>query len=192
MLDTAALCLCEGQHQDLDYAEQGAINKDDYLTMIEGKTAVLLAASTGIGALLAGAPSETVDALYEFGRRLGLAFQIRDDVLGIWGDPKETGKPAGDDLRAGKKSYPVVAALERASANERETLQALLADDDLDDAGVQRGKALLERLDAREESDRVALEHADAAIECLAGLSLLAERLTELEQLARFAVERRT
>ncbi len=192
MLDTAALCLCEGQHQDLDYADQGEINKNDYLTMIEGKTAVLLAASTGIGALLAGAPSETVDALYEFGRRLGLAFQIRDDVLGIWGDPKETGKPAGDDLRAGKKSYPVVAALERASADERKTLLALLADDDLDDAGVQRGKALLERLDAREESDRVALEHAEAAIECLSGLPLLPERLTELQHLARFAVERKT
>ena len=190
MLDTAALRLCEGQHQDLAYAEQAGINKSDYLTMVEGKTAVLLAASTGIGALLAGAPSETIDALSEFGRRLGLAFQIRDDALGIWGDPQETGKPAGDDLRAGKKSFPVVVALERAAANERETLLALLADDDLDDAGVQRGSALLERLGAREESDRAASDHADAAIDCLARLPLHAERLIELEQLARFAVER--
>ncbi len=191
LLDDAALRLCEGQHLDLAHAEQGEIDKNDYLTMIEGKSAVLLAASTGIGALLGDAPKEIVDALYEFGRRLGLAFQIRDDALGIWGDPKETGKPAGDDLRAGKKSYPVVAALERASPDECQTLLALLADDELDDAGVQRGCALLDRLGAREECDRAALIHAKAAIVSLAGLVLQPKRLQELEQLARFAAERR-
>ena len=192
MLDDAALRLCEGQHQDLAYAGEREVSRDDYLTMIEGKTAALLAASSGIGALLGGGTGEVVDALSEFGRHLGLAFQIRDDVLGIWGDIEDTGKPTGDDLRAGKKSYPVVVALERGSPQERDALLAFLADGELDDDGVQQACALLERLDARDEGGRAAQEHAEGAIASLAGLPLRPERRRELEQLARFAAQRRS
>lgn len=190
MLDDAALRLCEGQHQDLAYAGEREVSRDDYLTMIEGKTAALLAASTGIGALLGDGPGEVVDALSAFGRHVGLAFQIRDDVLGIWGDIEDTGKPTGDDLRAGKKSYPVVVALERGSPGERDALLAFLADGELDDAGVEQACKLLEGLDARDESGRAAMEHAEAAIASLAGLPLRPERRRELERLARFAAQR--
>jgi geranylgeranyl diphosphate synthase type I len=128
--------------------------------------------------------------LQEFGRRLGLAFQIRDDVLGIWGDVEETGKPIGDDLRGGKKSYPVIVGFERASEDERHVLLRLVGDERLDLDGVQRARALLERLGAREESERAALGHAEAAISSLRRPTLQPERKTELEQLARFAAQR--
>ena len=164
MLDEATLRLCEGQHLDLAAGERPQMSLDDYLAMIEGKTASLMAACCGIGALLGGADDATVRALEEFGRRLGLAFQVRDDLLGIWSSASETGKPAGDDLRSGKRSYPVVAALDRASDEERRVLLALL--------------------------ERAALHPAEAAIASLGGLALQAERRRELEALARFAAER--
>lgn len=192
MLDEATLRLCEGQHRDLTAGEGAEMTCAEYLSMIEGKTAALLAASSGIGALLGGAPAETVEALYEFGRRTGLAFQIQDDVLGIWGDPEETGKPAGDDLRAGKRSYPVIVAFERASAEQRAALQSLLAQREPSDDDVERTCALLEELGARAESEKAAQEHAEAAVASLAALSLQREHRQELEQLARFAAQRRS
>ena len=192
MLDEATLRLCEGQHRDLIAGEGSEVTRDDYLSMIEGKTAALLAASSGIGALLAEAPAEAVDALSEFGRRTGLAFQIQDDVLGIWGDPEETGKPAGDDLRAGKRSYPVVVAFERASVEQRAALQMLLTQREPSESDVQRACSLLEELGARTESERAAQEHAEAAVASLTTLSLQTEHRGELEQLARFAAQRRS
>ncbi|MGB2695783.1 MAG: polyprenyl synthetase family protein [Dehalococcoidia bacterium] len=190
LLDEATLRLCEGQHRDLVYSEQREVNLDGYLAMIEGKTAALLAASSGMGALLGDASPEAVNALLEFGRRLGLAFQIQDDVLGIWGLMEETGKPTGDDLRQGKKSYPVVIALERASPAERGTLLDLLAEAEVDAGAVEGTCELLERLGAREDGERAAVDHAEAAIARLADAPLHPERRQELELLARFAAQR--
>ncbi len=187
LLDEAALRLCEGQHLDL---AGSATSLEAYLAMIEGKTAALLAASCAIGALLAGAPEDTVEALGEFGRRLGLAFQVRDDLLGIWGADADTGKSAGDDLRAGKRSFPVVLALERASADERVELLSLLDAGGLSDTGLGRATALLERLGAHGAGERAAVEHAEAAVAALDGLDLQPERRDELEALARFAAQR--
>jgi len=189
LLDEATLLLCEGQHRDLRYEDQRRITRDDYLAMIEGKTASLLAACCGIGALLGGANDAAVRGLQEYGRRLGLAFQIRDDLLGCWGDASETGKSSGDDIRAGKQSYPIVVALERASDEERGRLASLLGRADLSPDDMSRARALLERLGARDDGERTAREHAEAAIEALRGLTLGDER-HELEALARFAAER--
>jgi geranylgeranyl diphosphate synthase type I len=190
MFDAAALRLCEGQHLDLAHAGRDHVTPDEYLAMIEGKTAALLAASCGIGALLGGASKNVVEALYEFGRRLGLAFQVCDDELGIWGDPSETGKPAGEDLRNGKKSYPVVAGLARASDTQRAELIAVLSGEP-GDAEVSAACELLEQLGARAEGEREATGHAEAAVSALSGVDLAPERRSELEQLARFSAERR-
>jgi geranylgeranyl diphosphate synthase type I len=183
MLDETTLRLAEGQHLDL----AGAANdRASYLSMVEGKSAVLLGASCGLGALAAGADGATVDALYEFGRRLGLGFQIRDDILGVWGDPSETGKSAGDDLRAGKRSFPVIAALELANEARRGELETALSSADID-----RALELLDALGARDECERAAREHAEAAVAALRPVELEPARKAELEQLARFASERR-
>jgi len=105
--------LCAGQHSDtaLERRHPGEVTLDEVLTMAEAKTGALLGCACALGALYAGAPEEDVAALDAFGRQAGLAFQLIDDVIGIWGDPNRTGKPAGADLAVRKKSLPVVAAL---------------------------------------------------------------------------------
>ncbi|MFF5536331.1 family 2 encapsulin nanocompartment cargo protein polyprenyl transferase [Streptomyces cinerochromogenes] len=105
--------LCEGQHTDTDLEQRApdAVGLDEVLAMAEAKTGALLGCACALGALYAGAREEDVAALDGFGRQAGLAFQLIDDVIGIWGDPRHTGKPAGADLAARKKSLPVVAAL---------------------------------------------------------------------------------
>lgn len=186
MLDEATLRLCEGQHIDITAADD-ASNVNSYLSMIEGKTAALLAASCGIGALLGGDSVDTADHLHEYGRHTGLAFQIRDDLLGVWGNVAETGKPAGDDLREGKRSYPVVIALERASAQQQAELLACLSQ-----GNSQHALAILEELDARKACEVAAMDQAEAAIEALKNLPLDPDHRGELEGLARFAAERRS
>ncbi|WP_411151090.1 family 2 encapsulin nanocompartment cargo protein polyprenyl transferase [Streptomyces sp. A30] len=105
--------LCAGQHADtaLELCRPGDVTLDEALAMAEAKTGALLGCACALGALYAGAPEEDVEALDAFGREAGLAFQLIDDVIGIWGDPGSTGKPVGADLVARKKSLPVVAAL---------------------------------------------------------------------------------
>ncbi|MCX4577430.1 family 2 encapsulin nanocompartment cargo protein polyprenyl transferase [Streptomyces sp. NBC_01571] len=105
--------LCEGQHTDtaMEKRSPGEVTLDECLAMAEAKTGALIGCACAIGGLYAGADDEDVEALDAFGREAGLAFQLIDDVIGIWGDPSRTGKPAGADLIARKKSLPVVAAL---------------------------------------------------------------------------------
>ncbi|MEU0411010.1 family 2 encapsulin nanocompartment cargo protein polyprenyl transferase [Streptomyces griseorubiginosus] len=105
--------LCEGQHEDtaMEGLGPGEVTLDQVLVMAEAKTGALLGCACALGALYAGSPTEHVEAMDAFGREAGLAFQLIDDVIGIWGDPSRTGKPAGADLAARKKSLPVVAAL---------------------------------------------------------------------------------
>jgi geranylgeranyl diphosphate synthase type I len=186
----ATLRLCEGQHLDLAHADGRMITEEQYRTMVGGKSGALLAASCAAGALLGGAAPETVAALRSFGEHLGLAFQIRDDVLGIWGDEAATGKSASDDLRARKQSYPVVVACERATGEARRELLELYRRNDREGADVLRIRGLLEVAGARAMAEQAASEQAEAAVACLAGVALRPGCRRELEALARFAAER--
>ncbi|MFD4640184.1 polyprenyl synthetase family protein [Lentzea sp. NPDC058436] len=115
-LNSAVVALCLGQRLDMDFEEHLLISPDDYLEMASGKTAALLSGSCVLGAMASGAGSGRLAALRRFGHHVGLAFQLVDDVLGIFGDPKVTGKPAGADLLRYKKSMPVLAATGSGSA----------------------------------------------------------------------------
>src|SRR5260370_29060760 len=95
---------------------------DEYLAMIAGKTGALIGTAAAMGALLAEASAQRVGLFDRFGRLLGRAFQIQDDVLGVWGLAETTGKPSGDDIRSRKKSYPITWALESAQADDRDLL----------------------------------------------------------------------
>ncbi|MET7737949.1 family 2 encapsulin nanocompartment cargo protein polyprenyl transferase [Streptomyces sp. NPDC005402] len=128
--------LCEGQHEDTAMQElgPGEVTLDQVLVMAEAKTGALLGCACALGALYAGASAEDVGAMDAFGREAGLAFQLIDDVIGIWGDPSRTGKPVGADLAARKKSLPVVAALTSgtaAAADLAELYAAPYAEEDL-------------------------------------------------------------
>jgi geranylgeranyl diphosphate synthase type I len=111
-LDRACLDLTLGQHLDLAFERREKVGAEDYLEMISGKTAALLAAAAAIGAQAAEAAPAATEAYHQFGWNLGMAFQLLDDLLGIWGEPDQTGKSVADDLRQGKKSYPVLLGLE--------------------------------------------------------------------------------
>ncbi len=128
----AALCqataeMIAGQADDLAFEARRSVSVEECMVMSTAKTGALLGCAASIGAILASAPPATVRALRDFGRHLGVSFQAVDDLLGIWGDPASTGKPAGNDIRQRKKSMPLVAAL-AAGDDEARELEALLFD----------------------------------------------------------------
>ena len=194
LLDQACLALCEGQHLDLVFETRLDVGDEEYLAMISGKTAALMGAATAVGALLGGASQDVVNAFREFGRCLGLAFQIQDDVLGIWGETAQTGKPAGDDIIARKKSFPVVHALGHASKEDRGLLRGIYSSDTVEPQRVEEVLAVLERSGARACSEEAAARHVEAALSALGGLQgpgLVPARRRELESLALYLVRRR-
>lgn len=139
------LDLTRGQHLDMRFETQADVSIAEYLTMIEGKSAALLAASAQIGALIGSANSAIAGHYRQFGLNLGLAFQIRDDILGIWGDPAVTGKSAATDILARKKSLPALYGLEQSAA-----LRALYGRELSGSAEVNEAIALLDSTGARE------------------------------------------
>ncbi|PUA32212.1 MAG: geranylgeranyl pyrophosphate synthase [Zestosphaera tikiterensis] len=125
-LTWAAVTVAEGQALDMDFEGRMDVSLEEYLTMIYKKTAALFKASLNIGALLAGAPEKELKLLSEFAEGVGIAFQIRDDVLGLVGDEKTLGKPIYSDLREGKKTVLVIYALSKLSNEEKERISKVL------------------------------------------------------------------
>ena len=124
LFTSMCVALTEGQHLDMSFEQRASVSVDEYLRMIQGKTAALIGASVAMGGLIGGVSAETGAALQQFGRLIGLAFQIQDDILGIWGDPAVTGKAAGNDILRRKKSLPLLHGLDDAKAGP--ALRALL------------------------------------------------------------------
>ena len=119
--------VCEGQQMDMDFEKMDRVSFDAYLKMIELKTSVALAASLQTGAILGGAGERNQHLLYEFGKKLGIAFQVQDDYLDAFGDPMKFGKQLGGDILANKKTFLLLHALETASAVQQQELKNLLA-----------------------------------------------------------------
>ena len=118
--------ICEGQQWDMEFETRMDVKVDEYIEMIRLKTSVLLAAALKIGACLAGASDEEAQKLYDFGVKMGLAFQLQDDWLDVYGDPKVFGKNIGGDILCNKKTYMLITALELADASQREELERWL------------------------------------------------------------------
>lgn len=128
--NTAARQVCEGQQLDMDFEKTDHVNLGEYIRMIELKTSVLLAASLKLGALLGGAGKGNQEHLYEFGRHLGIAFQIQDDYLDAFGDPAKFGKQVGGDIMANKKTFLVIHALETCNGSKLDQFKSLMNSDD--------------------------------------------------------------
>lgn len=163
--DQTILTICEGQFLDLSFEGNLGISEADYLAMISRKTAALVAAAAGLGAIIGGADAATARALFDFGEHMGLAFQIQDDVLGIWGDPEVTGKPFAADLYRRKLSLPVIHAL--AAADDRATLAKLYTQPDMADAHVRQALDILDQVGARGYTEGVAAHHHQQAMSAL-------------------------
>jgi geranylgeranyl diphosphate synthase type I len=189
VLNEACVVLCEGQHADISFEARHRVSLAEYEAMIAGKTAALLGASAQIGAIAGGADDATAAALGACARMLGMGFQVQDDVLGIWGDEVLTGKPVADDIRAKKRSFPVVWAFEHASAAARERLDALYSGE-MTDPAVDETVALLDDCGARDASTDAANRWVSEGLRWLIGLELELARREEIEALAAFFVTR--
>ncbi|MGW6687916.1 family 2 encapsulin nanocompartment cargo protein polyprenyl transferase [Streptomyces sp. NPDC054961] len=178
--------LCAGQQADCAFEQRASVSLDECLTMAMAKTGALLGCACALGALYAGAGPDEVDAMDAFGREAGLAFQLIDDLIGIWGDPGHTGKPAGADLAARKKSLPVVAALTSGTTAGAE-LAALYAGPMTGD-DVRRAADAVERSGGRDWAQAHAADRMGRAVQQLSravadlgaadGLLALAEFVT--------------
>ena len=125
LYNQTAMKVCEGQQLDMDYESRERVTMEEYLRMIELKTSVLLAGSLQIGAILGGAGLGNQDAIYRFGRNLGLAFQVQDDYLDCYGDASKFGKQVGGDIVAGKKTFLLIKTLEMADGAQRREMEEL-------------------------------------------------------------------
>ena len=183
----ACIKLCEGQALDIGFEGKLDVNEDEYLNMIYKKTAALISAATKAGALIGGGTDEQIDALAEYGRLIGMAFQIQDDYLDVVSDAAEIGKPVGSDIVKGKMTLMVVHTLSKASNEDKERLIYILNQNDenlVDDA-----IALFEKYDAVEYTRNIALEDVKTAKELLNVLDD-SDAKKALELFADFVIER--
>ncbi|MBI1886265.1 MAG: polyprenyl synthetase family protein [Chloroflexi bacterium] len=189
ILDECTLEMVEGQSLDLSFEETLEVSLDAYMEMIARKTGALFDCALRLGALVGSDEEATVDALGRCGRLLGVAFQVRDDMLGVWGVGERTGKPLVADIRRRKKSLPVVYALS-ASAEERNSIARIYQNDAISDEDVGAVCQALEALGAPEYCRQVAHRKKGEALAALEGLGLDPERHRELKEIADFLLER--
>lgn len=185
LLNCTCVALTGGQYLDIGFESRGKVSTAEYIVMVEGKTAALAACACEVGALIAAAPDDQRENLGLFGYHMGLAFQMRDDVLGIWGDPIVTGKPAGADIARCKKSLPILHGLERSVE-----LRVLLAQDVLSADDVSRATELLEGTNSREYAERLMREHHSQALAALDEANVEGQAAQALYELAQALLNR--
>ncbi len=188
LFNKTAKQVCEGQQLDMDFEKKDQVLMEDYLRMIELKTSVLLAASLRLGSILGGAGEGNQLHLYEFGRNLGIAFQVQDDYLDAFGDPAKFGKQVGGDIMSNKKTFLMIQALEVASDVKKSAFKKLMADNPPDkvsqvlsifrEAGVDKWAIALKE------------KYFDIAMKHLEDIAVTAVRKEPLRQLANFLVQR--
>ncbi|HEU5331365.1 MAG TPA: family 2 encapsulin nanocompartment cargo protein polyprenyl transferase [Actinocrinis sp.] len=182
--------ICEGQHDDCSFESRERVALDECLRMAEAKTGALLGCACAIGALYARAPEPAVTAMDGFGRRIGLAFQLADDLIGIWGDPRVTGKPAGADLAVRKKSLPVVAAL-ASGTPDADALAALYRTPGaLAPEQIRAAADAVERAGGRDWAQAQAADYMADAVDRLARAVPDADAADDLLTLAELATRR--
>ena len=188
LFNTTAREVCEGQQLDMDFEKMPSVTLDAYIHMITLKTSVLLAASLEMGAILGGATPGNCKHIYEFGKNLGIAFQIQDDYLDAFGDPEKFGKEVGGDIRQNKKTFLLLHALEVATPDQRAKLDTLLAS-----SGPDKVPQVLELFKACN-VDAWAIElkekYLQMALANLDDIAVTSTRKTALLSLANYLMQR--
>lgn len=180
--------VCEGQQLDMDFEKLEQPGIDRYLHMISLKTSVLLAASLRMGAILGGAGEGNQELLYEFGRKLGIAFQIQDDYLDAFGDPEKFGKQVGGDIIANKKTFLMIHALETASESKRQELQQLMARNPADK--VERVLSIFRDCGIEAWARELKEQYLKEALEHLEDIAVWSARKEPLKRLAHYLIQR--
>jgi geranylgeranyl diphosphate synthase, type II len=191
VFNKAAVEVCVGQQLDIDFEKATIISQEEYLRMIELKTAVLLAASVKIGAITGGAEDKDAELLYEFGRNLGLAFQIQDDLLDIYGDLKVFGKIPGGDIISNKKTFLLVKALEIASGEQHKLLHEQFSMKEFDpETKVKQVIEIYDQLNIKTLTENLAYDYINTAYSFLEKIGVPNEKKSELAAIAMSLIGR--
>ena len=180
--------VCEGQQIDMDFEKLPTVSLVEYIKMIELKTSVLLAASLHMGAIIGGAGEGNCEHLYEFGKNLGIAFQIQDDYLDAFGDPEKFGKTAGGDIKQNKKTFLLIHALETVNTNQREELNNLLLENP--DDKVDRVLKIFRECNVDEWAKQLKQQYFDKALYHLDEIAVFSSRKKPLLEIADFLIQR--
>lgn len=185
VFSNTAVGVCEGQQYDMNFEQEQQVQIDDYLNMIRLKTAVLLGGALKIGALIGGASLNDADLLCNFGEQLGIAFQLQDDILDVYGDPNKFGKQVGGDIISNKKTYLLIKALELAGTAENVALNKWLANTNSDTTQkVTAVTELYNQLNVRYYAEQAMYEYAIKAFDTLDQISLPEDRKQYLRNFA--------
>ena len=186
-----ALEICEGQQLDMEFESRNDVAEDEYIEMIRLKTAVLLAASLKIGAILAGASAVDAENLYNFGMQIGVAFQLQDDLLDVYGDPEVFGKKIGGDILCNKKTYMLIKALERANGEQLEELNRWLNAENCQPAEkIAAVTEIYNQLTIRSVCENKMREYYTLAMESLEAVAVAEEKKKELKNLVKLLMYR--
>ena len=158
--------LVDGQSLDLEF-ESRWVTPPEYRAMIQLKTSALFRCAFELAGIVAGVPSELIKRLASFGEEIGMAFQVRDDLLGVWGDESDLGRPAGSDLRKRKKAYPLVAVHERASDTDRQFIEKAMKSEPVGDGDIKKILDLMDRLGIRSDGELRMQTHLKEAVKQL-------------------------
>ena len=188
LFNDTARKVCEGQQLDMDFEEKDIVNFEEYVEMISLKTSVLLAASLQMGAILGGAGLGNQQHLYEFGKNLGIAFQIQDDYLDAFGDPEKFGKKPGGDIIANKKTFLLLQALKVASPEQKEELNRLLKSND--DGKVAGVLEIYKACKVDEWAKELKSKYLTIAMNHLEDTAVVSVRKKPLEELAHYLMDR--
>lgn len=163
IVSRASFEICQGQAMDVAFEGRVEVRESEYMEMVSRKTGALMEASARVGAILGGGKPREVRALAEYGRLVGMAFQIQDDMLGVSGDQRKFGKPVGSDIQKGKRTLIVVHALKRASREDRARLLRTLGDEGASRAEIRRAASILRKTGAIDYAARKARELVEEA-----------------------------
>ena len=188
LFNITASQVCEGQQLDMDFEKKDAVSFDEYVNMITLKTSVLVAASLQLGAILGGAGGGNQNHLYEFGKNLGIAFQVQDDYLDAFGNPDKFGKQVGGDIIANKKTFLLIHALEVASPTAKKELLQLLSDNATDK--VEKVLAIFKECKADEWAKQLQQNYFTTALKHLEDVAVLSIRKKPLMELAEYLMVR--
>jgi geranylgeranyl diphosphate synthase type II len=180
--------VCEGQQLDMDYAKRSTVSLEEYIHMITLKTSVLLAASLQMGAIIGGAGEHNCSHLYEFGKKLGIAFQIQDDYLDAFGDAAVFGKDAGGDIKQNKKTFLLIRALETANPEQLKALNALLISDPADK--VEQVLAIFKACKVDAWAEALKQKYMQEALAHLEAIAVVEARKKPLIDLANYLMNR--
>jgi len=188
LFNQAAREVCEGQQMDMEFEKKEAVAFNEYLRMIELKTSVLIAASLKMGSVLGGAGERNQNLIYEFGKKLGIAFQVQDDYLDAFGEPEKFGKQIGGDIISNKKTFLLTYTMESASANAKKELQKLHGNNGNDK--IEKTLQIFKDTKADQWALQLKDKYLDEALAHLEDIAVLSKRKAPLKELAHFLVKR--